>query len=270
MRGGSAEGRSLVATAAVAPVLATASVRAEQVTQLVLGETAALLDRNGEWLRLRTDGDRYEGWVNRGYVRELPATEAAEWRHAATGWSDGARVDVGDTVVAVPLRGRVTLDDSLVVLPDGRAGRLIDGRVRDTPDAVADARSMPAEQWALDRFRGSPYQWGGVTPWGVDCSGLVQTAYLARGIDLPRDSSKQVEAGEPVSLDAFAPGDLLFFRSETGPAITHIAFAADGDTIIHSTIACGGVVRESFAPGSRAGDAIRPRLVAARRIPSGS
>ena len=258
--------RGVVATAAVAPVLASGSVRAEQVTQLVLGESAALLDRSGEWLHITTDADAYVGWVHQGYVRELAAAEAAEWRSGATAWSDGARVSVGDDLVTVPLRGRVALDDSLVVLPDGRAGRLADGHVLDAAAAAAGADAVPPEQWALDRFRGAPYQWGGLTPWGVDCSGLVQTTYLARGIVLPRDSSKQAESGAAVALDRIAPGDLLFFRSETGPNITHVAFAGDGDTIVHSTIACGGVLRESFARGTRAGDAIRPRLVAARRI----
>jgi cell wall-associated NlpC family hydrolase len=101
----------------------------------------------------------------------------------------------------------------------------------------------------------------------VDCSGLVQTTFAARGVDVPRDSAQQAEAGTAVPLDAIRPGDLLFFHSETGPRITHVAFAAEGDTLIHSTIARGGVVQEPFAPGSRAGDALRPRLVAARRIP---
>ena len=260
----------VVATAAVAPLVASATVRAEQVSQLVLGETGELLGRAGEWLHVRTATDGYEGWVNQGYVRGLPSRDAAEWRAAATAWSEGARVSVGDTVVAVPLRGRVAVDDSLVLLPDGRAGRLIDGTVTDAARLAAGAAGVPAEEWALDHFRGAPYQWGGLTPWGVDCSGLVQTTFLARGIVLPRDSSKQAEAGEPVEMDRIAPGDLLFFRSESGPHITHVAFAAVGDTIVHSTIACGGVLRESFAPGSRAGDAIRPRLTAVRRVASRS
>ena len=260
-------GDAVIATAAVAPVLADAAVRSEQVTQLVLGETAALLERRGEWLRVRTDADGYEGWVNEGYVRAAPAGERAAWRAQAGGWSEGARVAVGGEVVVLPLRARVALEDGLVVLPDGRAGRCIDGDVRPATDVATAARRLPAERWALERFRGAPYQWGGLTPWGVDCSGLVQTTFAARGVDVPRDSSQQAEAGTAVPLDAFRPGDLLFFHSERGPAITHVAFAAEGDTLIHSTIARGGVVQEPFTPGSRAGDALRPRLVAARRIP---
>lgn len=259
----------VVGTAAVAPVMATGSVRAEQVTQLLLGELAALLARDGEWLHIRTDLDGYEGWVNAGYVRVLTPLEAEEWRRAARGWSEGARVSVGRDLVPLPLRARVVLEEGLVTLPDGRAGRIVEGQVRATDTAADDARRAAPHRWALDHFRGAPYQWGGLTPWGVDCSGLVQTTYAARGIMLPRDSSKQATAGEVVPLDAIAPGDLLFFHSEHGSHISHVAFAAENDTLIHSTISCGGVVEEPFTPGSRAGEALRARLVAARRIPGG-
>jgi len=260
-------GGGVIATGAVVPVHADASVRAEQVTQLVLGETAALLERRGEWLRVRTDADGYPGWVHEGYVRVVPAAEREAWRADASGWSEGARIAVGADVVVLPVRARVALEDGLVALPDGRAGRCIEGEVRAAGDVMASARQVAPQRWALERFRGAPYQWGGLTPWGVDCSGLVQTTYAARGVALPRDSSQQAEAGEAVPLDAVRAGDLLFFQSEGGPAITHVAFAAEGETLIHSTIARGGVVQEPFTPSSRAGDALRPRLVAARRIP---
>ncbi|MGE5927146.1 MAG: C40 family peptidase [Gemmatimonadota bacterium] len=256
----------VVGTAAVAPVMAAGSVRAEQVTQLLLGELAALLQRDGEWLRIRTELDGYEGWVNAGYVRELSPLEGEAWRRAALGWSEGARVSVGRDIVALPLRSRVALEDGIVTLPDGRAGRIIEGRVRSADAAAEEARRATPHRWALEHFRGAPYQWGGVTPWGVDCSGLVQTTYAARGVVLPRDSSKQATAGEAVPLDAIAPGDLLFFHSEHGSHISHVAFAAEDDGLIHSTIACGGVIEEPFAPDSRAGRALRPRLVSARRI----
>ena len=45
------------------------------------------------------------------------------------------------------------------------------------------------------------------------------------------------------------PGDLLFFRGETGDRITHVAFAAADDTLIHSTVACGGVLMRVVAAG---------------------
>lgn len=254
-------------------------MRAEQMTQLVLGETASVLEARAEWRRVRTAADAYEGWVHRGYLRELSAPEADAWLAAATAWSEEAEVDVAGTPLRLPLRARVALEGDggrgterdteggNVRLPDGRRGRVVRGSIRPLAEIAAEARAMPAEEWAWRRFPGTPYQWGGVTPWGVDCSGLVQTTFAARGIALPRDSSQQVKVGEPVPLDAIHPGDLLYFRSESGrDRITHVAFAAANDTLIHSTLACGGVVREPWGEGTRAAS-LRERLVAARRLP---
>jgi hypothetical protein len=258
---------SVVVVAALAPVMASPSVRAELVTQLVMGETALLRERQGEWCAIRSDVDGYDGWINGGYLRELTPADAAAWHITAGAFSGGARIAVGRDLVLAPLRARLQLEDGLVTLPDGRAGRLLDGAVQSVVDTIAAARTVSPDAWALDHFRGTYYLWGGVTPLGVDCSGLVQTTFLLRGVTLPRDSSAQAGAGGPVALNATKPGDLLFFRSESGSdTITHVALVAPADSIVHSTISCGGVVHESFARGTRAGDALRPRLVAARRV----
>jgi gamma-D-glutamyl-L-lysine dipeptidyl-peptidase len=256
---------SLIARTAIAPVLAQASVRAEQSTQLVLGETAAVTDRDGDWLRVCTHLDDYDGWIHKGYVAEVEDAEMAAWRSQAVGWSEGAVIRVGGSPVPVPLRGRVAVDQEGILLPDGRRGRLQSGSVRPWNDAVSVAKAKAPERWAAEHFLGAPYQWGGVTPWGVDCSGLVQTTFAVRGIPLPRNSAQQVTRGQAIPFEGIRPGDLLFFRGETATAITHVAFAGEADTLVHATLACGGMVVESWLPGSRAA-ALRERLVAVRRL----
>ncbi len=260
---------AVIATAGIAPMLSAAAVRSEQTSQLIMGETGRVLETSGEWLRVRNDVDGYTGWVHRGYLRTVRDADAARWRREATAWSDGARVDSEEARRPIPLRARVVLDGDVVILPDGGRARLVDGVIRAASDAAQAAAGAPAERWALERFGGTAYQWGGLTAWGVDCSGLVQTTFLARGLVVPRDSSEQALFGAPVDPAEARPGDLLFFRSESGgPTITHVAFLAAGEMLVHSTIACGGVVHESFAAGSRAAEALRPRLVAARRYPA--
>jgi gamma-D-glutamyl-L-lysine dipeptidyl-peptidase len=256
---------SVVARAAIAPVLAQAGVRSEQVTQLILGETAALIERRGEWIHVCTHADDYDGWIHAGYLTQLDDSAAADWRSRANGWSEGAVVQVADAQVQLPLRARVVLDGGAVLFPDGRRGRVTTGRIRAISDVLASSRAKSPERWAFEYFPGTPYQWGGVTPWGVDCSGLVQTTFAARGVALPRDSAQQINHGAVISFDDIRPGDLLFFRSETGQAITHVAFASESDTLVHSAIACGGTVVESWLPGTRAAS-LRERLVAARRL----
>jgi hypothetical protein len=254
-----------IARAAIAPVFAEPRLRAEQVTQLVLGETAAIADRTGDWRRVCTHVDGYDGWIHTGYLTEVEDRVAEDWRSRATGWSEGATVRIGEGQLPLPLRARVVLEHDAVALPDGRRGRITGGSIREMTDVVAAAKVKAPERWALEHFMGSPYQWGGVTPWGVDCSGLIQTTFAARGVILPRDSAQQVFHGGTVSPESVQPGDLLFFSGEAGSAITHVAFAGDADTLIHSTAACGGTLVEPWLPGTRAAT-LRPRLVAVRRL----
>ncbi|MBK7349791.1 MAG: C40 family peptidase [Gemmatimonadetes bacterium] len=256
---------ALIGHAGVTPVYREPNLRAEQVTQFVLGETARVLEAQGDWRRVRLDLDRYEGWVHRGYALETDHEVARGWRDSAAGWSEGAVVRTEDgVIVRLPIRARVGLAHPRVDLPDGRRGTVIAGEITPYDRVIARARAVSPDLWARRAFAGTPYQWGGVTPWGVDCSGLVQTSFLVRGITLPRDAAQQATVGEAVPPGQHRPGDLLFF-SERGERVTHVALAGPSDTLVHSTVACGGFVLEPWSPGTRA-MLLRAQLVAVRRV----
>src|ERR1700682_602845 len=127
---------SLISSAAVAPVFAQSGVRAEQVTQLILGETATLLERTGDWLRVCTHADGYDGWIHSGYLIEVADDAAEEWRSRAQGWSEGAVVRIGGGGIPLAPRARVVLENDVIGLPDGRRGRVVNGCVRDMAEVV--------------------------------------------------------------------------------------------------------------------------------------
>lgn len=256
---------SLVGRAGVTPVKREPNLRSEQVSQLVLGETARVLESQGDWRRVRLEVDRYEGWVHAGYALETDHEIARGWKETAGGWSEGAVVRTDDgVIVRLPLRARVGLAAPRIDLPNGAQGTVIAGSVLPYERVVARARVVTPDLWALRAYGGTPYQWGGLTPWGVDCSGLVQTTFLARGIALPRDASQQISSGQAVAPGDERQGDLLFF-AERGDRITHVALAGPADTLVHSTVACGGLVMEPWGPGTRA-MVLRTQLVGIRRV----
>jgi len=256
---------AVLCRAAVAPVLAGSTPRAEQVTQLLCGEVAQITERKGDWLSVRVERDGYAGWLHEGYAHELADAEADRWRTES--WiSAGAVVEAeeGGAWRLEPGARALPEERGGVRLPDGRACRVISGLVG-TPAEVQDKmRTDAPEDWALKAFAGTPYLWGGLTPRGVDCSGLVQIAFLVRGISLPRDARQQAECGRAIPAHGIAPSDLLFFAESDG-RITHVAFAAKGGGLVHAALACGGVVAEPWSAGTRA-EPLRNRLVQVRRI----
>jgi cell wall-associated NlpC family hydrolase len=69
-----------------------------------------------------------------------------------------------------------------------------------------------------ERFLGVPYAWGGASPSGFDCSGLVMYVYGLLGVRLPHYSGYQWYAGPHVALNALRAGDIVFFHpSANGP-----------------------------------------------------
>ena len=117
-------------------------------------------------------------------------------------------------------------------------------------------------------FQGTYYQWGGVTPWGADCSGMMQSIFALHGIHLLRDAWQQATQGVAVDgpLEDARPADLLFFSDREDGHITHVAMAIGNSTAVHLALGRGGHCLESFSQPDDYTRALVGRFRFARRI----
>ncbi len=217
----------------VIPVRSEPSDKSEMVTQLIFGESFEITEQKNQWLRINTSFDNYVGWIDSKQVQLLS-------------YSDHQKLLQERLCVTTELICTAEHDKTTILLPIGSTIPFSDGKgfsINEKGFLLKGKTSCPDKNEFTEKkvahyaklFLGSPYLWGGRTPFGIDCSGFTQIVYKLLGYSLHRDAYQQADEGMMVNfVDHARTGDLAFFHKEDGK-ITHTGIILPNKKIIHAS-----------------------------------
>lgn len=225
-----------VADLSIIPMRREPSERSEMVSQVLFGELFEVIEIIEKWVYIKLIHDGYEGWIDRKmympvdeayvvkYRKEAPMLTAEVFNIVTKEGDYGSKLVVAGSVFPffdVATKKMQLGDDTYTLV-----SKIRDVGIDSLRDLIIGYALM---------YYNTPYLWGGRSPYGIDCSGLVQIVYRMAGIELPRDASQQMVSGQDFSfVEEALPGDLAFFGDETG-TITHVGIIWEQNRIIHAS-----------------------------------
>ena len=228
--------------------------KAERLSQALFGTPVEIGEIQKEFTHIILL-DKYAGWCRTAHIHQVSFAlwqkYVAEPRHRVK--TEAVLIRSGPSKAAYPFR--LFFGTELVIRPhNGEVHFELPASDIRAPISTRclikvekKRRSGPEGKQIVAtaaRFVGVPYLWGGITPLGFDCSGLVQAVYRFHGIDLPRDSKDQRNEGFIIDRQDLQPGDLLFFPG-------HVAMSCSGKNIVHASASRGMVTVDSLDPSAQ-------------------
>ncbi len=232
---------------------------AETVSEARYGEAVEVYDRQGEFYRVATLRDRYLGWLPFTSLTHRLAEPSHRFAALRGHLHAGPRVSstrLAQLSLGVELHV-ASEADGWAEVRFGKGAGFVRASLLEPLSSPYPAFSGAALCDFARRFLEVPYVWGGVSAWGLDCSGLVQTSFAGFGLALPRDSDQQERRGQAVPSEEATPGDLLFFPG-------HVAISLGGTRLIHANAHHMRVSVDDF--GSSYGQRLAAKLTSVKRL----
>ena len=215
------------------PIRSEPTHTSEMGSQVLFGETFRILETSGAWYRISLDSDGFEGWVSKNSILAFEG-EISSHREP----EDDVRMVISPSISVLDLdRARP------LILPAGSLWRNTSGKQMTIHGRHFELLSeeglvIPGMDTDPEEIGNSllsiPGLHGGRSGFGFDGAGLAQMICRARGIRIPRKSSKQAEPGATVNfMHEIRKGDLAFFDSDQGE-IAHVGIALGGGRILHA------------------------------------
>lgn len=221
--------------------LQSARERQEQVVAELESSVARqeeLLASTNDELDAALEAERQRREAEAAARAEQAAREAAERQAAASAAAAAAQRTPAATATTAP-RAATPAAPRAATAPATTAPRPAAPAPAPAPVAAPNGRAAAAVSAALSRL-GTPYRWGGTTPAGFDCSGLMLWSWAHAGVSLPRTSGAQRSYTQRISFDQLQPGDLVF----SGNPVSHVGMYIGGGQMVHSP-QTGDVVKVS-------------------------
>jgi cell wall-associated NlpC family hydrolase len=193
-------------------------------SEAIFGETLTVFERANGWAWVQLDCDGYVGYLTDSAVG--PIKDKATHRICAVATIVFAAPDMRSEVMcSLTMNSLIAVNEapSGVFLPLADGGYVV--RRHTAPIGAFHSDFIAV----AERFVGTPYLWGGKTRLGLDCSGLIQTAMHAAGLDCPRDSDMQQQSIGTLVNDRgdTRRGDLHFWQG-------HVGAMVDSERLIHA------------------------------------